>query len=124
MATNTAYKVPELTFVVDTAPENIVVHCSGRITSATVDLLRSTVRPLLTPETKSLVLDLSNVNYLDSSGLGAIIGLYVTGKSAHCTFTLINLNARLKELLSLTRLGEVLTKERDPNRAGVYYSGL
>lgn len=124
MATNPAYRVPDLTCEVEKKTDETVVHCSGRIVNDTTETLRATVKPLIVAETKTLVLDLSNVKYMDSSGLGTIIALYVSAKAAHCEFTVINLNARIKELFSLTRLGEVLTKGRDPDRKGMYYSGL
>jgi len=60
------------------------------------------------------VLDLTNVSYMDSSGLGAIVGLYVSAKAASSQLKLINLNQRLKELFSITRLGQVMAEGRDP----------
>jgi anti-sigma B factor antagonist len=61
-----------------------------------------------------VVLALTNVSYMDSSGLGAIIGLYVSAKAAKSQLKLINLNERLKELFSITRLGQVMCAGRDP----------
>jgi len=104
----------ELKITVDDTPSEATVQCSGRITSQTTESLKETVKPLLT-EGKSVVLDLSNVSYLDSSGLGTIVGLYVSAKRAKSKLKLIHLNERLKELVSLTRLGEFLTEGRDPN---------
>jgi anti-anti-sigma factor len=54
------------------------------------------------------VLDFTGVNYLDSSGLGMIVGLYISSKRGGCQLKLINLSPRVKELLSMTRLFEVL----------------
>ena len=76
----------------------------GRITSDTAQLLKTTVTPLFS-ESKTLVLDLKNVSYMDSSGLGTIVGLYVSAKNAHCELKLTNLNRLLKDLFSITRLG-------------------
>ena len=113
MATNPVFRDPELTCDVETRTDETVVHCSGRVVSDTTDSLKETVKPLFAPN-KNVVLDLSNVKYMDSSGVGAMISLYVSSKNAHSQFKVINLNARLKELFSLTRVGEVLTKERGP----------
>lgn len=124
MATNPTYRVPSLTCAVDTRVDEAVVLCSGRIVSDTTEILRSTVKPLLAGGPKSLVIDLSNVNYVDSSGLGTIIALYASAKIANCQLTVKNLNPRLKELFSLTRLGEVLTKDNDPGCRGIDYSGM
>jgi len=111
MTTNLA----TLRFEVET---EAIVHCTGRITSNTTKLLRAIVKPLIV-ENKAVVLDLSNVDYMDSSGLGTIIALYVSAKVNHCSLTVVNLNHRLKELFSITKLGDVLTKLRDPNIPGV-----
>jgi anti-anti-sigma factor len=56
---------------------------------------------------------------MDSSGLGAIVGLYVSAKAANSRLKLINLNQRLKELFSITRLGQVLVEGRDPEELGL-----
>jgi anti-sigma B factor antagonist len=53
------------------------------------------------------VLDLTNVSFMDSSGLGTIVGLYISAKAAECQLRLVNLNHRVKELFRLTRLGEI-----------------
>lgn len=119
MATNPVFRGPELSCEVENKTDETIVHCSGRIVSDTTESLRATVKPLIVAEGKTVVLDLTNVSYMDSSGLGAIIALYVSAKAAHSHLTVVNLNARLKELFSITRLGEVLAKGRDPNYLGM-----
>jgi len=91
---------------IDNMPSEMTVHCSGRITSDTTELLRTTVRPLLS-QSKRVALDLANVSYMDSSGLGTLVALYTSAESASCEFRLINLTRRLKELLSVTQLIEL-----------------
>jgi anti-sigma B factor antagonist len=81
-------------------------------------LLKTTVKPLLS-ESKTIVLDLKNVSYMDSSGLGTIVGLYVSAKTAHCELKLTNLNKLLKDLFSITRLGELMAQGRDPHDFGI-----
>jgi anti-sigma B factor antagonist len=93
-------------------PEETIVRCTGRISSATAGELQKTVRSLM-PETKSIVLDLTDVNHMDSSGLGAIVGLYVSAKRQDCGLKLINLNQRLKELFRITKLGTVFEGHED-----------
>ncbi len=66
-------------------------------------------------DSKVVVLDLTDVNYMDSSGLGTIVGVYISAKATNSQLKLINLNQRLKELFSITRPGQVLTEGRDPN---------
>ena len=117
MATNPP-PTSELLVTIDKTPTQTVVNCTGRITSNTADSLKTTVKPLFA-DAKTVVLDLTNTSYLDSSGLGTIVGLYVSAKAAKSKLNLINLNERLKELFSITRLGEVLAEGRDPNDYGI-----
>ena len=104
--------ISELTLETLKAPDETIVRCIGRINSSTAALLQSTVRGLI-PGTESIVLDLTDVSYMDSSGLGAIVGLYFSAKRQHCTLKLINLNQRVKELLRLTKLASVFEGHDD-----------
>ena len=96
-----------LTLVTEKTPTEATVRCSARITMETSDQLRDTARKLIA-ESKRLVLDFSDVHYLDSSGLGMIVGVYISAKKARCQLKLINLSPRVKEIFTLTRLDEAL----------------
>src|SRR5438309_377138 len=100
---------PELSVTTESTPTETILHCNGRITSETNRSLKEIVKPLLT-EGKTVVLDLTNVSFMDSSGLGTIVGLYVSSKASKSHLKLVNLNERLKELFSITRLGEVMAQ--------------
>jgi anti-sigma B factor antagonist len=113
MATDPA-RTSELNLTINRTPTETIVHCAGTITSETTQSLKTAVKPLFS-ESKSVVLDLTNVRYMDSSGLGTIVGLYVSAKAADSQLKLINLNQHLKEVFSITRLGQVLTEGRDPD---------
>jgi anti-sigma B factor antagonist len=117
MATNPV-PASELNLTIDSTPTGLIVHCTGKITSNTIQSLKATVKPRFS-ESKTVVLDLTHVSYLDSSGLGAIVGLYVSAKTAKSQLKLINLNERLRELFSVTRLGQFLAEGRDPNDLGL-----
>ena len=84
-------------------PDAIVVECRGRLVCEATDQLRQTVKPLIS-QTKCLVLDLTDLAHMDSSGLGALVGLYVSAKTAGCQLQLINLNQRIRQLLGMTHL--------------------
>jgi len=111
MATNPT-PIPELNLEIVRTPEEIIVHCTGRITSGTSTLLQTTVRSLI-PETKCVVLDLTDVKHMDSSGLGAIISLYLSAKRQNCGLKLIHLNQRLQELFRITKLASVFEGHED-----------
>jgi anti-sigma B factor antagonist len=117
MATNPV-PASELRLTVNSTPTEMNVHCTGKIASNTIQSLKATVKPLFS-DSKIVVLDLTNVSYLDSSGLGAIVGLYVSAKTAKSQLKLVNLNPRLKELFSITRLGQFMAEGRDPNDLGL-----
>jgi anti-sigma B factor antagonist len=96
--------------------EETIVHGSGRITSATSDLLQSTIRGLI-PEAKRIVLDMVEVHYIDSSGIGALVSVYLAASRAQCVLELANPQSRIRDLFELSRLTAVFE-----NRGG--YRGL
>lgn len=98
--------LPDLSLETVRSPEETLVRCTGRVTSSTSATLTTTVRALI-PQTQRLVLDLTDVTYLDSSGLGALVGIYVSARRQECELKLINLNERLKQLLRITHLAKV-----------------
>ena len=104
--------IPELNLETVRTPEETIVRCTGKITSGTTAMLQTTVRSLL-PETKCVVLDLTDVSYMDSSGLGAVVALYLSAKRQHCALKLINLNQRLRELFRITKLASVFEGHED-----------
>lgn len=104
--------ISDLTLETVTTSDEIIVRCTGKIISSTTAQLQATVRGLI-PKTQSIVLDLTDVSYLDSSGLGAIVGLYLSAKRQHCTLKLIHLNQRLQELFRITKLASVFEGHQD-----------
>jgi len=58
---------------------------------------------------KRIVLDLTDLHHMDSMGLGALIRLYVSTRSAGCDLELINLGKRIRQLLGITNLLSVFT---------------
>jgi anti-sigma B factor antagonist len=109
---------PVLKLETETTPAQVTVRCSGRLVSDTCEQLQNTARAII-PTTKRLILDLTEVNYLDSSALGTIVGLYISSKRAGCQLKLTNLTPRVKELLSITRLTEVLESHAKEEMFGI-----
>lgn len=80
------------------------VHCHGRLVNQTSGELRETVKPLI-PQGGTIVIDLTDVNFMDSMGLGTLVGLKVSAlNEGFCTLTLVNVGPRIQELLRLTHL--------------------
>lgn len=103
-----------LDITTETTATETILHCQGRITSNTLETLQASVRALL-PQTKAIAVDLTNVNFMDSMGIGALVGLYISAKRAGSKMRVINLNQRIKELFSITHLAAVLVEGRDPD---------
>ena len=84
-------------------PESTVVNCSGRLTADVVPEFKQEIRALI-PKTKRLVLDLKEVVFIDSSGLGGIISVYVTARNSQCELQLANVSNKIRDLLGMTKL--------------------
>ncbi|MGA2456944.1 MAG: STAS domain-containing protein [Terriglobales bacterium] len=97
-----------LTLDVDRTGNAAVVRCSGRLVAGVNDLLYLEVSQLI-PGSKRIVLDLTDLTHMDSTGLGTVVRLYVSAKSAGCVLELINLGKRIRQLLGVTNLLSVFT---------------
>jgi anti-sigma B factor antagonist len=95
-----------LKLTTEKAPEEIVVRGVGRITSETESDFQDTVRTLI-PETKRLVLDLTGVDYIDSSGLGALVRLHMHASRSGCLLEIANPKQRIRDLFKMTKLSSV-----------------
>lgn len=94
-------------YELEVAGDDTTVKCHGRIVANTADELKQLVKPMI-PKCRRIVLDLSDVNFVDSSGLGTLVGLKVSAASAaYCTLEFVNLSPRVKELFQLTKLGQL-----------------
>src|SRR5690349_13383728 len=94
---------PQFTVEVDVRPDATVIRCSGRLVLESGATLRSEVQKLIRPGTR-LVLDLTELSHCDSMGIGAVISLYVSSKSAGCRLELINLGPNIRRLFTITNL--------------------
>jgi anti-sigma B factor antagonist len=97
-----------LTLDIERTGSAVVVHCHGKLVAGVSDLLYSRVKQLL-PDSKRIVLDLSDLTRMDSMGLGTLVRLYVSARSAGCDLQLMNLGKQVRELLGLTHLLSAFT---------------
>jgi anti-sigma B factor antagonist len=98
-----------------------VLALDGRIVLGEETIaLREKVKGQLAAGKKRLVLDLRNVTFIDSSGLGALVAAHSSAKSCGASLRLCNLGLRFNELLQITKLYtvfEVSDTEEDALRA-------
>jgi len=82
-----------------------VVDLSGRITLGEGStILRDTVRELLGRGQKKILLNLGDVNYIDSSGIGELVSGYTTVTNQGGQLKLLNLTKKVRDLLQITKL--------------------
>jgi anti-sigma B factor antagonist len=82
----------------------LVVDCSGRLVFGEESArLRDTVKKLLAQSPK-VVLNLREVNSIDSGGLGTLVSLYTTAHSAGGAVKLASVSKRVGDLLQITKL--------------------
>jgi anti-anti-sigma factor len=103
MAADPVIPFPSLTFEPQKSGDTVTVKCRGKMVTDTVPILQEEVRSFIA-QNKTIVLDLSSISYMDSSGLGALVGLYVSAKRAGKQLKLVNLSDRIMDLLRLTKL--------------------
>ena len=85
------------------------VKCHGRLVGDTAGELKEVRKPLLAQGGRT-VIDMTDVNYLDSSGLGALVGLKVSAVNLGlCILEFVNMTPRVLELMRLTGLVKLMT---------------
>jgi len=82
-----------------------VVEIEGRIVlGEESNSFREKVKGLLSAGKKKIVLNLQNVSYIDSAGLGTLVATFHSARSQGATLKLANLGAKFKEVLQVTKL--------------------
>ena len=91
-----------------------VVDLSGRITLGDGSaLLRKTIRGLLADERKKILLNLADVDYIDSSGIGELVSAFTTVRNQGGELKLLNLTKKVHDLLQITKLYTVFDIKDD-----------
>ena len=82
-----------------------ILDCSGKITLGEGTMaVRNTVRDILKDNGKKIILNLANVNYIDSSGIGELVSTYTTVTNSGGQLKLLSLTKKIHELLQITKL--------------------
>jgi anti-sigma B factor antagonist len=82
-----------------------ILDLSGRITLGEGSVqLRDAIRDLISKGDKHILLNLGDVNYIDSSGLGELVSAFTTAKNQNADVKLLNLTKKVKDVLQVTKL--------------------
>jgi anti-anti-sigma factor len=109
----------ELKLQLEQRPNETIVHCKGRITAENSEVFRREIRDLI-PESRAqiaaityrIVLDLSNVTHVDSTGLGALLGAWTAAQNKGCALEIANLNPRVEKLVEITKLDTLFKRAK------------
>jgi anti-anti-sigma factor len=96
-----------------------IVHCQGKITAENAELFQRQIRDLI-PESRAqiaaiarrIIVDLSNVTHVDSTGLGALLRAWTAAQNKGCDLEIANLNPQVEKLVEITRLDTVFKRAR------------
>jgi anti-sigma B factor antagonist len=95
-----------------------VVDMSGRITLGEGSVvLRDTVRDLVSKGEKKILLNLGNVTYIDSSGIGELVSAFTSVRNQGGELKLLNLTKKVHDLLQITKLYTVFDIKDDETAA-------
>jgi anti-sigma B factor antagonist len=106
MAANPVPPNTRMRLSIEKKADETIVRLSGRIIAETSAELQTTIRSLI-PETKRIVLDMTGVDYIDSSGIGALVSVYLSASKAQCSLELANPQPRIRDLFEVSRLTAV-----------------
>jgi anti-sigma B factor antagonist len=99
-----------------------VLDMSGRITLGEGSVqLRDAVRDLLSKGQKHILLNLGDVTYIDSSGIGELVSAFTTAKNQGGELKLLNLTRKVHDLLQITKLYTVFDVKDDEASASAAF---
>src|SRR6195952_6099574 len=91
-----------------------ILDLSGKITLGEGSVtLRDAVRDVLSKGQNKILLNLADVNYIDSSGIGELVSAFTTVKNSGGELKLLQLTKKVKDLLQITKLYTVFDVKDD-----------
>jgi len=95
-----------------------IIDVSGRITLGESNMaLREHVNKAIDGGSKNILLNLAELNYMDSSGVGTLVGCYTSAQNRGAKLKLLNLTKKMTELLAITKLLTVFDTFDDEQKA-------
>jgi anti-sigma B factor antagonist len=101
-----------------------IMDVSGRITMGEGSVgLRDAVQKELANGSKKIILNLADVSYMDSSGLGELTSAYTSAKNQGAEVKLLNLTKKIHDLLQITKLSTIFSVSDDEKEAVASFQG-
>ncbi len=95
-----------------------IIDLNGRITMGeNAGVLRNAITELLSSGNKNIVLDMANVGYVDSAGLGELVGAYTTAANQGGSVKLLHMQSKMKDLMTITKLHTIFPAFEDEKEA-------
>lgn len=96
----------------------VILDMDGKITIGEGSVtFRNTIRRLLEDNKKNILLNLSNVGYVDSSGIGELVSSFTAVNKESGSLKLLNLTQKIQDLLAITKLLTVFDTFDDEGEA-------
>jgi len=100
-------EIATLELILDGKDETLTIRIIGELVATTCPALRDVVTDSISRQPKKIILDMSQVPFIDTSGLGVLVGLRATLKSQKIAFEVANPSDRVINVFRLTRLDSV-----------------
>lgn len=95
-----------------------IVDLNGKITlGENTGILRDELRSLLAQGNKNIVLNMAGVSYVDSAGLGELVGAYTTATNQGGAVKLLHMQGKMKDLMQVTKLHTIFPAFEDEQKA-------
>jgi anti-sigma B factor antagonist len=108
----------EMTIQLRELSDVVILDMSGRITLGDGSvILREAVREQIVAGKQAIIINLGDVTYMDSSGLGELISAFTSAKNRGASLKLLNLTKRIRDLMEITKLYTVFDIYDDEDAA-------
>jgi anti-sigma B factor antagonist len=100
-----------------------IVDLSGKITlGENTGILRDELRSLLAQGKKNIILNMKDVGYVDSAGLGELVGAYTTATNQGGAVKLLHMQGKMRDLMQITKLHTIFPAFEDEQSAVASFS--
>lgn len=99
--------------IVDQSDGRVAARLSGDLDIVTSDAVKRELAQLIDDGNDAVALDLSDVGFVDSSGLGVLVAIHRHAEAQGSSFVVRSVTPQVRRLFEITRLGDLLTVDSD-----------